>query len=83
MIDYVLVNNKYRSSVKDVKAITGEEIVIQHFILYMDMMFNEKVKRKVNFRKTFMPRRLKGSDVKEDLLKGLTTNVMVMKTGVV
>ena len=27
MIDYILVNNKYRSSVKDVKVIPGEEIV--------------------------------------------------------
>ena len=29
MIDYILVNNKYRSSVKDVKVISGEEIVSQ------------------------------------------------------
>ena len=27
MIDYILVKNKYRSSVKDVKVISGEEIV--------------------------------------------------------
>ena len=27
MIDYILLNNKYRSSVKDVKVIPGEEIV--------------------------------------------------------
>ena len=27
MIDYILANNKYRSSVKDVKVIPGEEIV--------------------------------------------------------
>ena len=27
MIDYILVNNKYRSSVKDSKVIPGEEIV--------------------------------------------------------
>ena len=26
MIDYILVNNKYRSGVKDVKVIPGEEI---------------------------------------------------------
>ena len=26
MIDYILVNNKYRSSVKDVKVIPGEEM---------------------------------------------------------
>ena len=30
MIDCILVNNKYRSSVKDVKVIPGEEIVSQH-----------------------------------------------------
>ena len=29
MIDYILVNNKYRSSVKDAKVISGEEIVSQ------------------------------------------------------
>ena len=33
MIDYILVNNKYRSSVKDVKVIPGEEIVSQHCLL--------------------------------------------------
>ena len=27
MIDYILVNNKYRSIVKDVKIVPGEEIV--------------------------------------------------------
>ena len=27
MIDYTLVNNKYRSIVKDVKIVPGEEIV--------------------------------------------------------
>ena len=35
MIDYILVNNKYRSSVKDVKVIPGEEIVSQH-CLFVD-----------------------------------------------
>ena len=39
MIDYILVNNKYRSSVKDVKGIPGEEIVSQHCLLLMDMVF--------------------------------------------
>ena len=29
-IDYIPVNNKYRSTVKDVKVIPGEEIVSQH-----------------------------------------------------
>ena len=51
MIDYILVNNKYRSSVKAVKVIPGEEIVSQHCLLLMDMVFRKKVKRKVKFRK--------------------------------
>ena len=33
MIDYILANNKYRSSVKDVKVIPGEEIVSQHCLM--------------------------------------------------
>ena len=72
MIDYALVNNKYRSSVKDVKAITGEETVSQYCLVCMDMMFKEKVKRKVNFRKTFEPRRLRESGVKEEFAKGVS-----------
>ena len=51
VIDYILVNNKYRSSVKDVKVIPGEEIVSQHCLLLMDMVFKKKVRRKVKFRK--------------------------------
>ena len=53
MIDYILVNNKYSSSVKDVKVIPGEEIVSQHCFLLMDMVFKKKVRRKVKFRKKF------------------------------
>ena len=49
MIDYILVNSKYRSSAKDVKVISGGEIVSQHFLLLMDMVFKNKVSRKVNF----------------------------------
>ena len=51
MIDYILVNSKYRSSANDVKVISGEEIVSQHFLLLMDMVFKKKVRRKVNFGK--------------------------------
>ena len=51
MIDYILVNNKYRSSVKDVKVIPGEETVSQHCFLLMDMVLKMKLKRKVKFRK--------------------------------
>ena len=47
MIDNILVNNKYRSSVKDVKVIPSEEIVSQHFLLLMDMLFKKKVRKKV------------------------------------
>ena len=51
MIDYILVYNKYRCSVKDVKVIPGEEIVSQHYFLLMDMVFKKEVRRKVKFRK--------------------------------
>ena len=51
MIDYILVHNKYRSSVKDVNVIPGDEIRIQHCLLLMDMVFKKKVRRKVKFRK--------------------------------
>ena len=43
MIDYILVNNKCRNSVKDVKVIPGEEIMSQHCLLLMDMVFTKKV----------------------------------------
>ena len=52
MIDYILVNRKYIRSVKDVKVIPGEEIVVsQHCLLLMDMVFRKKVRRKVKFKK--------------------------------
>ena len=52
MIDYILVNRKYRRSVKDVKVIPGEEIVVsQHCLLLMDMVFRKKVRRKEKFKK--------------------------------
>ena len=82
MIDYILVNNKYRSSAKDVKVIPGEEIVSQNCML-IDMVFKKKVRRKAKSRKKLTLWRLGESEVKESLLKGLTTNVMVMKIGVV
>ena len=49
MIDYIFVNNKYRSDVKDRKVIPSEEIVSQHCLLLMDMLFKKKVRRKVFF----------------------------------
>ena len=51
MIDYIPVNNKYRSSVKDVKVITREEIASQPCPLLKDVVFKKKVRRKVKFRK--------------------------------
>ena len=51
MIDFILVNNKYRSTVKDVKVISGEEIVSQYCLLLMNMVFKKKVRRKVKFSK--------------------------------
>ena len=51
MIDYILVNNKYRSNVKDVKVIPGEEIVSQHCLLLMDMVLKKMAREKVKFRK--------------------------------
>ena len=36
MMDYILVNKKYRSSAQDVKVIPGEEIVSQRCLLLMD-----------------------------------------------
>ena len=70
MIDYILVNNKYRSSFKDVKVIPGEEIVSQHCPLLMDMVFKKKVRRKVKFRKKFKMWRLRESEVKEEFAEG-------------
>ena len=50
MINYILVNNKYRSSVKDVEVILCEEIVSQYCLLSMNMAFKMKVRRRVKFR---------------------------------
>ena len=51
IIGYILVNNKYKSSVKDVKVIPGTEIVSEHSLMLIDMMLKKKVIRKVKFRK--------------------------------
>ena len=51
MIDHILVNKKYKSSVKDVKVIPGEEIVSHHCLPLIDMVFKKKVKRKLKFSK--------------------------------
>ena len=64
IIDYILVNNKYRS-VKDVKVIPSEEILSQHCPLLMDIVFKKKVSRKVKFRNKLKLWRLGESEVKE------------------
>ena len=62
------------------KVIHGEEIVSQHCLLLMNIMFKKKVRRKVKFRKKLKLWSLRES---KSLLNWLTTNVIVMKTGVV
>ena len=42
-----------------------------------------KVSRKVKFRQKLKLLRLRDSEVKEEFADGLTTNVMIMKIGVV
>ena len=69
MIDYILVNNKYKSSVKDVKVIPGEEIVSQHCLMLMNMVL-KKVKRKVKLRKKLKLWRLSESKVKDKFAEG-------------
>ena len=70
MTDYIFVNNNYRSSVKNVKVIPGEEMVSQHCLVSMDMVF-EKVRRKVKFRKKLKLWRLRESEVKEEFVEGV------------
>ena len=85
MIDYTLMDNKCRSSVKDVKVILGEEKGSQHCLLLMDRVFKKKVRKKGKFRKNLNLWRFRErlTEVKKSLLQGLTTKVMVIKTGVV
>ena len=55
MVNYILVNNKYRSSVKDVKKIPGgkmtQHLLSTSYLLLMDMVFKKKARRKIKFRK--------------------------------
>ena len=71
MIDYILVNNNYRSSVKDVKVIPGEKIVSQHCLLLIDMLFKKKVKRNLKFRKKLKLWGLRELGVKEEFTEGV------------
>ena len=45
------MSNKYRSSVKDVNVIPTEEIMSEHCLFLIDIVFKKKVGRKVKFRK--------------------------------
>ena len=45
------MNDKYRSGVKDVKVIPNEEIMSEHCLFLIDIVFKKKVGRKVKFRK--------------------------------
>ena len=71
MIEYILVNHKYRSSVKGLKVIPGEKIASQHCLLLIDLVFKNKFKRKVKFRKKLKLWRLRESDVKEEFAEGV------------
>ena len=71
MIDYILGNTNYRSSVKVVEVIPGEEIVSQHCLLLIDMVFKKKVRRKVKFRKKLKMWRLRESELKEEFAEGV------------
>ena len=53
------------------KVIPGEEIVSQHCLLLMDMVFKKKVRRKVKFRKKLKLCRLRESEVKEEFAEGV------------
>lgn len=50
-INFILVNNKYRISVKDVKVMPGGEIVSERCLLLMSMVFKKKIRRKAKFSK--------------------------------
>ena len=72
IIDYILVNN--RSTVKHVKVIRGEEIMSQHCLMLMYMVFKKKIRKKVKFRKKLNLCWLTQSDVKEEFANGVNNN---------
>ena len=55
-----------------VKVVPGEEIMIQHCLLLMDMVFKKKVRKKVKFRKKLKLWRLRESEGKEEFAEGVT-----------
>ena len=66
IIDYILVSSKYRSSAKDVKVISGEEIVSQHCLLLPDMVYKKKVRGELKLW------RLRESEVEEEFAEGVS-----------
>ena len=73
----VYLNNKCRSSAKDVKVIPGKEIVSQHCLLMMEMVFKKKIRRKIKYGMKLKLWRSRESEVREEFAEGLTTNLMV------
>ena len=53
------------------KVIPGEEIVGQHYLLLMDMVFKKEVMRKIKFRKKLKRSRFRESEVKEEFANGV------------
>ena len=49
----------------------GKEIVSQHCLLLMDMVFKKKVRRKIKFRKKLKLWRLRESEMKEEFTEGV------------
>ena len=55
---------------KEVKVIPGEEILSQHYLLLMDIVFKKKVRSKVKFRKNLKLWTLRESEAKEEFAEG-------------
>ena len=51
-------------------VISDEEIIIQHCLLLMDMVFKKRVRREVKFRKKLKLWRLRESRVKKEFAEG-------------
>ena len=60
-----------------------QEIVRQHCLLLVDMVFKRKVRRKVKLTKKLKLRRLREPEVNKEFAEGVNKNVLVMKTGMV
>ena len=71
MINYIFVNNRNRSSVKDVKVISGEKIVRKHCLLLIDIVFKKEAWGKIRFRKKLKLWRLRVTQTKEEIAEGV------------